>query len=200
MPEDSRKKALRSLLMAGLLPVLAYTFVEEYFGTIWGLVAGMALGVGEILNEWRTQRRVETMTWIGNGMILSMGLISLVTGDGLWFKLQPAIIEAVTAIFLMGSVIIKKPFMVLMGEKQGIFDKIHPEIRPLMISLFSGLTFRIGLFFLGHSLLATHAALYWSTSAWAILKGVGLTVSMIAYMAVEVLLLRSRIKKAAAKI
>ena len=200
MPEDSRKKALRSLLMAGLLPVLAYTFVEEYFGTVWGLVAGMALGVGEILNEWRTQRRVETMTWIGNGMILSMGLISLVTGDGLWFKLQPAIIEAVTAIFLMGSVFIKKPFMVLMGEKQGIFDKIHPEIRPLMISLFSGLTFRIGLFFLGHSLLATHAALYWSTSAWAILKGVGLTVSMIAYMAVEILLLRSRIKKAAAKI
>lgn len=200
MSDDSRKKALRSLLMAGLLPVLAYTLVEEYFGTVWGLVAGMALGVGEILNEWRTQRRVETMTWIGNGMILSMGLISLVTGDGLWFKLQPAIIEAVTAIFLMGSVFIKKPFMVLMGEKQGIFDKIPPEIRPLMISLFSGLTFRIGLFFLGHAVLATYAALYWSTSAWAILKGVGLTVSMIAYMAVEILLLRSRIKKASATI
>jgi intracellular septation protein len=194
---SQRKKAVRSLLLAGLLPVIAYTLVEEYFGTLWGLVAGMTLGVGEILSEWRTQGRVETITWSGNGLILGKGLISLFTGDGLWFKLQPAMIEVATAIFLMGSVLLKKPFMALMAAKQGMLDPLPPEIRPLMVKSFTGLTFRIGIFFLAHSILATFAAIYWSTSSWALLKGIGFTVSMFVYMAVEIFLLRLHIKKAA---
>jgi len=189
------RSQLRSLFFGGLLPVIAYSLVEEYYGVKWGLVTGMVLGVGEIVYEKITTKKVEAITWIGNGLILGMGTISLFTGEGIWFKLQPAIIELGMAGFLMGSVLMKKPLLVLMAEKQKMFDRYTDEGRKFFEGAFSGMTFRIGIFFLLHAALATWAALFWSTRAWAILKGVGFTVSVFAYMMAEVILLRRRAAK-----
>ena len=192
----SKGGALRTLLLGGILPVIIFTVVEEYFGTLWGLVAGMVFGVGEIAVEWRRNRRVETITWAGNGLILVLGGISLFTQEGVWFKLQPAFIEAAMAIILMGSCLVGRPFLVEMMRKQGMMNQMPPVIVPLVEAGFAGLTFRVGIFFLAHAVLATWAALYWSTRAWAILKGVGFTGSMILYTVGESLILRRRIRRA----
>jgi intracellular septation protein len=58
-----------------------------------------------------------------------------------------------------------------------------------------GLTIRMALFFLFHAALATWAALYWSTTAWALLKGLGFTGSFILYMLVEVIFLRRKARR-----
>ena len=63
---DSKNKALRTLLLGGVLPVVAFTIIEETAGILWGLVAGMGFGVAEIIWEWRSRHRVETMTWASN--------------------------------------------------------------------------------------------------------------------------------------
>lgn len=184
---------VRSLLLGGVLPVVAYTFVEEYFGTLWGLVAGMVLGVGEIAAEWIQKRKVDPITWIGNGLILVMGTISLVTKEGIWFKLQPAILEAATAALCLGSVVAGKPFLVMMARKQGLFSRFPDALHAPLEKIFGGFTFRLGLFFLAHALLATWAAVHWSTRAWAILKGVGFTATLVGYMVLETLVMRKRI-------
>lgn len=189
----SQAGALRSLLLGGVLPVIVFTVLEEKYGTLWGLVGGMILGFGEIANEWRTQRKVDTITWIGNGLLIGMGLISLFTSEGLWFKLQPAILEAFMAVLLIGSVIVGKPFLALMAEKQNMYAQIPEPLHPVFRSRFKGMTFRIGIFFLLHAILATWAAVEWSTRAWALLKGVGFTASMILYMLVEMLFLRRKL-------
>jgi intracellular septation protein A len=100
------------------------------------------------------------------------------------------------AIILVGSVAIQKPLLVSMGEKQGTFTQIRPEARPIIHKNLKGMTARLGLFFLAHSALATWAAFYWSTRAWALLKGVGFTGSMIVYLVIETLFLRRRIQQA----
>ena len=48
MPLESPPQAspLRALLLGGLLPVIAFTVIEEVYGTLWGLIAGMVFGVG----------------------------------------------------------------------------------------------------------------------------------------------------------
>jgi intracellular septation protein len=189
-------KKFKSLFLAGILPVIAFTLIEEYVGTLAGLIAGMILGLGEIFWELKTTRKVDPMTWAGNGMILVLGGVSLITQEGLWFKLQPALIEFGMAAFLWGSVALKKPFLFLMFQKQG---GLPPQIaeRPdsafLLIKLnlaFRGLTLRLGLFFTLHAVLAVWASLYWSTAAWAILKGVVFTTSLIIYLLIEGLFLR----------
>lgn len=191
-----KSKQLRSFLLGGILPVVVFTLIEEYYGTFWGLIAGMILGAGEILWEWRTQKKVDPLTWGGNGLLLILGGVSLFTQEGLWFKLQPAFLEGCMALALWISVVLKKPLLLLLAQKQGGLPAHLPEkAMKRLKQAFLGLTFRIGAFFAVHAGLATWAALYWSTSAWALLKGVGLTVSLIVYMVVESLILRYRLSQ-----
>ena len=190
-----RSQALKSLIFGGLIPVIAFTVVEEKWGTLWGLILGMAFGVGEIVVELVRTRTVSIITWVGNGMLIGLGGVSLLTSEGIWFKMQPALIEVGLGAFLMGSVWMGKPLMVVMAKKQGSFQTMPPHIAPIMERAFSGLTFRLGLFFVANAGLATYAATYWSTQAWAILKGVGFTVGMFVYLGIEMLLLRGRVRR-----
>lgn len=185
----------RALILGGIIPVVIFTLVEEYYGTLWGLVAGMVFGVGEILYEKITRNKVDGITWIGNGLLIGMGAISLFTNEGIWFKLQPAIIEVFMAGLFIGSVLIRKPFLLMMAKKQNMFATVPDLVREHMEKTFSGLTFRIGLFFLLHAVLATWAALHWSTRAWAILKGVGFTGSLFVYMGLEIVVMKLRMKQ-----
>ncbi len=187
------------VLAAGLLPVILFAVIEDYFGTLWGLVVGMVFGVGEILWEYWVERTVSAITWGGNGMLLLLGGVSLVTDSGIWFKLQPAILEAVFTGVLWGSWLSNKPFLFLMMQKQGGFSgdfeqKLKPGALDVLRDGFSVMTLRMGFFFAIHAVLAVWAALFWSTSAWATLKGVGLTLSLLAYMVVESLVLRFKLK------
>jgi intracellular septation protein len=177
-----------SFFFGGLLPILAFTLIEDNYGPIYGTIAGMVFGIGEIIFEKIKYHKVATITWIGNILILVMGLLSIISQDGFWFKLQPAIFEAFFAIFLWGSVILKKNFLLLAAEKQG------QVIPPILAEKMNGLSIRLGIFFAIHAVIATYAALYWSTAAWAWLKGAGVTISMIVYILAEIFVIRLRMK------
>lgn len=186
-PTPTPKGQALSLFFGGLLPVIAFTVIEEKYGPQWGLVAGLVFGGGEIIYELIRYKKVSTITWIGNGLLIGLGLISLFAQDGIWFKLQPAIMELGMFFFLCGSWVLKKPFMLMMVEKQ------NPDFPAMMKPFLSGITLRLSFFFLIHAIIATYAAFYWSTEAWAYLKGLGLTISMIVYMVVEMLLIKKKI-------
>ena len=178
------KSQAASLFFAGLLPVIAFTLIEEYYGVIPGLIAGMIFGGGEIIWELYKHKKVQKLTWIGNGLLLVLGGISLISSEGLWFKLQPALMEGIFALVLWGSLIVKKPLLVYLAEQQG-----H-QFPDIIKARMKGITFRSGCFFAIHTALAVWAALHWSTTNWALLKGVGVTVSFILYLGFEVILLR----------
>ncbi len=194
------KNSIRSLFLGGILPLIVFTLIEEKFGTYWGLIAGMFFGIGEVIYEKITQKKVATFTWVGNGLLLAMGAISIFTNEGIWFKLQPALIEIFMAALLIGSSLWNRPFLLMVAKKQNTLAQIPEALRPILEKQFSGFNFRMGLFFLAHTILAVWVALYGSTRAWALLKGVGLTVSLIIYMGIEILFLRAKMKKEALKI
>jgi intracellular septation protein len=178
-----------SLFFAGLLPVIAFTLIEEYYGTLAGLIAGMVFGCGEILWELFKYRKVNAITWIGNGLLLILGGVSLLSSEGFWFKMQPAIMEAMFALFLWGSLLMKKNLLVYLVEQQG--QTFPPPIKDRL----DGLSLRIGFFFAFHAALASYAAIYWSTTAWALLKGLGLTLSFIVYLVAEAMYLRRHVQR-----
>jgi intracellular septation protein len=180
---------MAALFFGGLLPVLAFTLIEEYYGPLWGTIAGMIFGAGEIIYEKIRFNKVSTVTWIGNAMILGLGAVSIVSQDGIWFKLQPALFEGFFAIFLWGSWIMGKPFLLLMAEKQ------NPEISEIVKPFLKAVTLRLGFFFALQAALATWAAFKWSTAEWAWLKGAGLIVSFLIYMVFEMLWARRSMRK-----
>lgn len=187
--QPTPKSQALGLFFGGLLPVIAFTLIEEKYGIIAGLIAGMVFGFGEILFELIKYKKVSTITWIGNGLLIGLGALSLISTEGIWFKLQPAIFEFGFFIFLCGTWALKKPFMKLMIEKQ------NPTAPQFLKDAMSGMTLRLSFFFLLHSVIATYAAIYWSTEAWALLKGIGLIVSMILYMLIEIFWIRMRLRK-----
>lgn len=178
------KPQFRTLVFGGLLPIIAFTIIEQKYGIIAGLIAGMVFGAGEVIYEYISVKKVSAITWIVNGLILALGSVSLLSSEGIWFKLQPAILEFGFFVFLFASWVMKKPFLVLMIEKQ------NPNAPDFIKARLSGITLRLGFFMLTHAIIATWAALHWSTEAWALLKGIGLTLSTVIYMAGEILWVR----------
>lgn len=184
------KAELRALLLGGILPLVVYTVVEEMYGIVAGLICGMVLGIIEIVYERVRHGKVEAITWIGNGLLLGLGSVSLLTQEGIWFRLQPAILEAGMAGILIGSVVMKKPFLLLLARKQKTLEKMPPIMQPLFEKFLTGFTLRIAIFFLIHAAIAAYAAIYWSPRAWMLLKGVGFTGSFILYGFIEILVFR----------
>lgn len=187
-PSNNKKHQALALFFGGLLPVIAFTVIEDQYGVVAGLIAGMIFGAGEILYELIKYKKVSALTWGGNALLLGLGGVSLISQDGLWFKLQPALIELIFGFVLFFSSVLKKPFLVMMIEKQ------NPEIPTVLKQSFHGINFRLSFFFFIHAGLATYAAFYWSNTNWALLKGAGLTVSFILYLLVELYFVRRRLK------
>lgn len=187
-PSVLNKSQALSFFFGGLLPIIAFTVIEDQYGPLWGTIAGMGFGCAEIIFEKIKYQQVSRMTWAGNIMILFLGGISILTQDGFWFKIQPALFELGFALMLWGSSLFKKPLLLIMAEKQ------NPQMPEFMKPFLSTLTFRLGFFFLAHAILATWAALSWSTRDWALLKGVGLTVSFIIYLIIEFLIFRKNLR------
>jgi intracellular septation protein len=170
-----------------MLPVVAFTVIEEKYGTFWGILAGMAFSIGEMAWEWARLRAISTITWATGLLILLLGGISLWASEGIWFKLQPAIMEFAFFVLLVGSVLLRKPFLRAAMEKGG--QKVPAVLLPFLPRL----TVRVGVFFGLHAALAAWAAFFWSTSAWAWLKGVGFTGSFLLYLGLEIFFLRRRL-------
>lgn len=188
-PSVNPKSQAASLFFAGLLPVIAFTLIEEYYGTLAGLIAGMVFGAGEITYELIKYKKVQKMTWLGNGLLLVLGALSLLSSEGLWFKLQPALMEGVFAMILWASVIAGKPLLSYLAEQQG--HNFNPTVKDRL----KGVTLRTGVFFAIHAALAVWAALSWSTTAWALLKGLGLTISFVVFLVLEGMFLRRALQR-----
>ena len=181
-PPLSAKKQL----LLTVLPLLLFVVVEEWGGLTWALILAIVYAIVELSWEWRRYQRISGMTLFSNVMIIGLSLLSYYTQDGFWFKMQPAILELALASFLIGSFVLKKPMLVLMMQQQG-----H-NLNPMMYHFFSGLTLRMGFFFVVQAGLAAYASLYWSTQSWAFLKSVGILIMMVIYMLIEVAIFRYR--------
>ena len=181
---NPRQEALRNFLLGGVLPIAAFAIVEQFYGTTGGIIAGLAFGGAEVAWELWKHGKVHGITLLSNGLVLGLGLLSLWEKDGTFFKMQPAIFMLVMAgVFLISS-LLGKPFLVEAAKKQ------NPHLPPFVLERFRGVNVRVGFFFIALAGLSVWSALYWSTAAWATLKGVGLPVLLGAYLLVEVVLIR----------
>jgi intracellular septation protein len=184
MEKAQAKKQLRVLLIGGLLPVAAFALVEQFYGTMGGLIAGIIFGTGEIIYEYVRDKKVSGITLASNVLVLILGLVSLWEGSGVWFKLQPAVLLVAFAVLLFATSLTGKPFLLALALKQ------NPNLPDLAKTRISGMNFRLGFVFLAIAGLSVEAAIHWSTAAWATLKAVGVPVILVLYMVGEVLWVR----------
>ena len=100
----------------------------------WFLIAGSAVGVAVGLV---VEKRLALLPLLVGGFALVFGLLTLLTGDGLWVKLKVTILNASLAVALLGGLWLgKQPLRALLGT-----------VIPINDRAWRVLTFRYGLFF-----------------------------------------------------
>lgn len=174
----------RKILFGALLPILAFTWLEESYGLFWGLVGAMAFSVVEILVEYWREKRISLLSGVTFLAIMILGGISLLAQDGVWYKLQPAIFEFGMAMVILVFGFRGKPFLLWMMEQQG---QSPPDF---LRKRFVGISWRLAVFFLLQAAVTAWAAFFWSSSNWALVKGVGFFGSFVLYFGIEIFLLR----------
>ena len=144
-PAPKKESNLRQLVDFGGLLAFGLAFLvfrlrglegdEALVNATWFLVAGSAVGVAIGLI---VEKRLALLPLLVGGFALVFGLLTLLTGDGLWVKLKVTILNTSLGIALLGGLMLgKQPLRALLGTVIPINDRAW-RIR----------TFRYGLFFL----------------------------------------------------
>lgn len=122
----------------------------------WWLVGGAAVAVA--VGLW-VEKRLAWMPLIVGGFALVFGLLTVLTGDGLWVKLKVTVLNLSLSVALLGGLWLgKQPLKALLGTLIPITDRAWRI-----------LTLRYGLYFLGVAIvneLVRSEAVVTAVSAW----------------------------------
>lgn len=108
---------------------------EALVQATWFLVAGSAVGVAVGLI---VEKRLALMPLLVGGFALVFGLLTVLTGDGLWVKVKVTALNLSLAVALIGGVMLnKQPLKALLGT-----------VIPINDRAWQTLTLRYGIYFL----------------------------------------------------
>jgi len=163
-PAPAQKESnLRQLVDFGGLVAFGLAFLffrlrgvegdDALVNATWFLVAGSAVGVAVGLI---VEKRLALLPLIVGGFALVFGLLTLLTGDGLWVKLKVTILNASLTVALLGGLAMgKQPLKALLGS-----------VIPINDRAWRILTIRYGVFFacvaLTNELVRSEALVAWA--------------------------------------
>jgi len=181
-------------LLPSFVPLLVYVLADTLFGETVGLYVGLAVGVAEFLAILIKDRKPDLFVAADTALLGLAGAVSLISGNALFFKLKPAVLELVFgASFGLFLVLPPRYLKAYMARQLKGFD--FPE--AALPSMKRSLGLMLGL--LGvHAALTVWAALYLSTEAWGFISGVLLYIFFGILMGVELLTARLRARKSRA--
>jgi intracellular septation protein A len=185
------------LLFLGLVPVVIFWFVEDKFGTVWGLIAAIVWAIGECIYEYAKNRRVDGLTLFSTGLVVVLGGLGALLDKSILFKFQPVIMEVVFAGILVWGGRGGEPLLLKMAKKTRpeIFANPHPVILEAQTKMMKRLTRNLIVVLIIHSILLSYVAVKGTTGQWAFWKGVGFNVFVLLWAFSEFLIMRMKNKK-----
>jgi isopentenyldiphosphate isomerase/intracellular septation protein A len=172
------RKLLLSFL-PGFAPILAYILVDALFGEKIGLFAGIALGLGEFFFILVKEKRLDRFTLLDTALLVAMGALSWILRAPVFFKLKPAVSEAVLGCVIVAGALGPHRFFLPYMEKKLGTGEISENMARRMLRMVAG----FGALSVFHSALTAVAALFWSKAAWAFVAGALFWLLALAYLA-----------------
>lgn len=169
------KQGLLKNLVLSFLPLLIFVLAEDFLdghfpeaeATRYALFLGIGMGLLQAIYIFVKEKRLDRMVLMDTALIVLMGSISLISGDDIFFKLKPALVQFVSVIILAVPAFLEPNLLVLMSGRvmQGI--EIQDEQLKAMQKSAKGLV----IFLLLHTCLILYAAFYLSKGDWAFISG-----------------------------
>lgn len=161
------KTELLKKLLPGFIPLFVFIAIDEIWGTRAGLVAALAIGLGELIWIWLKEKRFDRFVLFDTGLLVVLGSVSLLLDNDIFFKLKPGLVELILCAILAVSAFSRINIVGLMTQRYmkdiELNDQQLSQFRKTMQLMF--------FVFLAHTLLVFYAAFYWSDKAWAFVSG-----------------------------
>lgn len=169
-----RKTLIKNMLLS-FLPLLLFVGAEEYLSnhfpedvaTRYALILAISLGIIQTLYVWIKEKRLDKMLLMDTGLIVLLGAVSLFSGNDLFFKIKPALVQFIM-VLILGFMAFMKPSL-LSAMTGRIMKGVELEEAQLKIMQRSTQWMVFVLFL--HCLLIVYSAFYMSREAWAFISG-----------------------------
>lgn len=161
------KTELFKKLLPGFIPLFVFIAIDEIWGTRAGLVAALAIGVGEMGWIWFKEKRFDQFVLFDTALLFVLGSVSIILNNDIFFKLKPGLVELILCAVLAVSAFSKVNIVGLMTQRY-LKDMALNEAQVKQMRKTMQLMFFV---FLGHTILVFYSAFYLSNEAWAFISG-----------------------------
>lgn len=166
MPVKSQVFNLLWKMLPGLLPLLIFLAVDAIWGTQPGLIVAVIFGIGELIIILYREKRFDWFVIYDTALLTILGVISLISSNEIFFKLKPALINAIFLVIIGMSAFGKQNILLNYSKRYLKGVEINDDHQALMQH-----SFRIMFYiFLFHTLLTVYAAFFLSKAAWAFIS------------------------------
>jgi isopentenyldiphosphate isomerase/intracellular septation protein A len=154
-------------LLPGFIPLFVFIVADEIWGTRIGLMVALATGILELAYTLVREKRFDTFILLDTALLLALGGISILLDNDIFFKIKPAIIEAILCAILALSAFTR--FDIVGGMTQRYMKGI--EMNEPVIKKFKQTLKTMFWIFSAHTMLVVYASFFMSKEAWAFISG-----------------------------
>lgn len=154
-------------LLPGLLPLFVFIAADEIWGTEVGLITAVSFGIVQLGFTYFKERRIDRFVLVDTGLIVFLGLISVLLENEIFFKIKPVLIGLILCAILGFSAFSGKNLLLSMSKR---YMK-DVQMNDLQIQYFTRSVKIMFFLFLAHTALTAYAAFYLSKESWAFISG-----------------------------
>lgn len=179
----NRLNTLKTLGVA-FLPIVIFVIADAIFGQLIGIIVAVAVGLAMLLFTYIKERRVDKFILLDTLLLVGLSALSILLDQDIFFKLKPAIIEAIMAALIALSIYTKYDIVQKMTGRL-MPDKIDDDlVNREMNRMLKGILF----IFIIHIALTVYASYFCSNVVWGFISGMLIYVMVAIYMATIIVL------------
>ena len=188
---ENNQIGLFKKLLPGLLPILVFILVDQFWSTEAGLVVALVFGICQLGYVFIREKRLDRFVLFDTALLLALGGISIALKDEIFFKLKPAFINLIFCAILGYSAFSSKNLLMIYSQRY-MGDIKMPEGAEKAMQ--KTMQFLFWMMFI-YTLLIVYSALFMSKEAWAFISGALLYILFGVYFAWQYLYNRYRTKQ-----
>ena len=154
-------------LAPGFLPLIIFIAADSIWGTTVGLIVAVVVGIVEIFVSYIKEKTLDRFILVDIGLIVVLGVVSIVLENDIFFKLKPALIELIFSIII--GISIFSPVNILMLMTRRYMKNI--ELNDAQVRQFTRSLRVLFFIFIVHTVLIVYSAFFMTKGAWAFISG-----------------------------
>ena len=170
-----------TLVLFGILPLIAFAIIDTFAGVRWAVVSAAALAILELSYTVIVLKTIDAITITTVVLVILFATITYRTKNPIFFKFQPVILGTVFGLILLGYQLFYEPLLLVLADKyQVLFPKEQQILfqRPELREILGRASHFVGWGFIVHAGIVAYTALHMSKWWWLITRGFGVYIMM----------------------